>query len=227
MNSIHPTALIGPHVRLGKGNTIGPFAVLAGTITMGDDNWIGSGARLGVPPEVRSAAHTADWSEYDGPGLVIGDGNVLREDVQVQTGWQRETVLGDGLFLMYRSYVAHDVRVGDGVTMAAGASVAGHVVLGAGANLGVGALVHQRRVIGALAMVGMGSVVTRDIPPFALAYGSPCRVQGVNRVGLERSGAERDEIDALERMLAHGEAPAPTSEALRRHVTDFQAAVAA
>lgn len=30
--------------------------------------------------------------------------------------------------------------------------------------------------IGDHAVIGAGSVVTKDIPPYALAYGNPCRV---------------------------------------------------
>ena len=49
------------------------------------------------------------------------------------------------------------------------------------------ASVHQGRYVGDAAMVGMAAVVTRDIPPYAKAYGSPARVVGANVIGMRRS----------------------------------------
>ena len=47
-----------------------------------------------------------------------------------------------------------------------------------GASVGAGAIVLPRVTIGRFAMVGAGSLVTRDVPDFALAYGSPARRHG-------------------------------------------------
>ncbi|RYZ77010.1 MAG: acyl-ACP--UDP-N- acetylglucosamine O-acyltransferase, partial [Proteobacteria bacterium] len=66
--------------------------------------------------------------------------------------------------------------------------VGGHSIIGEGANLGLSAAIHQFRTVGAFAMVGMNSTVTRNVPPFVVAFGSPCEGQKVNRVGLQRSG---------------------------------------
>jgi UDP-N-acetylglucosamine acyltransferase len=203
MNSIHPTAIVGPGVQLGRGNVIGPYAVLGGLLVLGDDNWIGAGAKIGAPPEVRSFEHPADWvTDYSGPGVIIGSGNVLREEVQVHGGWKSPTRLADDTFVMNRAYIAHDCVVENGVTFASGSTIGGHVKIGHGANLGLNSTVHQRRVIGALAMIGMGSVVTRDVPPYAKAFGNPCRVQGLNAVGLGRAGVGQEQINGLEEVLS-------------------------
>jgi acyl-[acyl carrier protein]--UDP-N-acetylglucosamine O-acyltransferase len=39
-------------------------------------------------------------------------------------------------------------------------------------------------------MIGMGSVVTKAIPPFGMAYGSPARVRGGNVIGMQRAGLD-------------------------------------
>ena len=45
MNEIHPTAIIGPEVKLGKNNRILPYVVLDGPLSIGDDNLIGPHVR--------------------------------------------------------------------------------------------------------------------------------------------------------------------------------------
>ncbi len=188
-NQVHSTAVVGPHVRLGTGNVVGPGVVLAGPLSIGDDNWFGAHVVIGCPPEMRGHPHTVDWIDTpDGLGVRIGSHNVLREGAQVHAGLHEQTRLGDDLFLMNQVYIAHDCQLSDGVTMASNVAVGGHVHVGAKANLGLGTVVHQRRRIGGLAMVGMGSVVTRDLPAFVKAYGNPCTVRGVNSVGMDRAG---------------------------------------
>jgi UDP-N-acetylglucosamine acyltransferase len=195
MTSIHPTAIVGGGVSLGADVVIGAYAIVGGRASIGDSCWIGAHAVIGAPPEVRDHPHPDDWIESDsGPGVSIGNGTVLREAVHVQGGWKRATTLGANLFVMNQVYIAHDGQLADGVTIASSATLGGHVVLGTGANLGLGTTVHQRRVVGAWTMLGMSSVVTHDIPPFVKAFGSPCRVHGINEVGLARQGFSDEEV---------------------------------
>jgi UDP-N-acetylglucosamine acyltransferase len=195
MNSIHPSAQLIGEVSLGTGNVIGPLVVVVGPVTIGDNNWIGTGAVIGGPPEVRDWEHPQDALNLSsGNGIVIGNGNIIREYVQIHQGWQGVTRIEDDVFLMNQSYVAHDCTVEKRSTLAANVLLGGHVRIGADANLGLGSMVHQRRYIGAGAMIGMGSVVTRDVPPFAKAYGNPARVRGANTVGMKRAGIPEEAI---------------------------------
>jgi UDP-N-acetylglucosamine acyltransferase len=54
-------------------------------------------------------------------------------------------------------------------------------------------------------MVGMGSVVTKPVPPYAVAYGSPARVTGANVVGMRRAGLSEVEIEVVTRCIADGD----------------------
>jgi UDP-N-acetylglucosamine acyltransferase len=201
MNSIHPTAVIDGDVLLGTGNTIGPFAVITGPVTIGNENWIGSGVVVGAPPEVRSWPHPSDAAERSsGSGVTIGDGNVFREHVQIHQGWKARTRVGNGTFIMNQSYLAHDSVVDDGATLASSVLLAGHVHIGPNANLGLGTTVHQFRTIGRGAMIGMSSAVTRDVPPFAKAFGNPAVVRGANVIGMERVGVAAEMIVVLRRI---------------------------
>ncbi|MHC1569761.1 MAG: acyltransferase [Candidatus Syntropharchaeales archaeon] len=56
-----------------------------------------------------------------------------------------------------------------------------------GASIGANSTVICGVTIGEYAMIGAGSVVTKDVPPFALAYGNPAKVKGkVNKEGMKR-----------------------------------------
>lgn len=50
------------------------------------------------------------------------------------------------------------------------------IVIGDDVWIGAGAIVLPGVTIGSGAVIGAGSVVTRSIPPNAVAYGNPCRV---------------------------------------------------
>ena len=140
--------------------------------------------------------------------MTIGSGNVFREFVTVHQGHYDTTVIGSACYFMNKVYIGHDGRVGDGITMASSATLGGHVHVGDGANIGMNTVVHQRRVIGPGAMVGMGSVVTRDVPPFAKAYGNPCRVRGVNAVGMAVAGCRRRPSTSSPPPMVAGALPA-------------------
>lgn len=198
-NQVHDTAIIGDEVMLGTGNIIGPYTVILGHVELGDDNWIGPHVAIGTPPETRGGAHPAAWNGDSTAGSIrIGDRNVIREFTTVQQGWADITIVGSDCYLMTKCHVPHDGQLGDRVTVSCSVMIGGHTVVGSGANLGLGTVVHQKLVIGEGAMVGMGSVVTRNIPPYALAYGNPAVVRGANRLGLERAEFEASSVQAID-----------------------------
>lgn len=225
MRHIHPSAVVGDGVRLGEGVTIGPGAVVLGPTVIGDGCWIGPGCVIGTPPEISSLPHNRAWDgELDHHGVEIGPRTVVRELSTIHQGSYRPTKIGADCWILNRVYVAHDCQVGDRVTLSAGTSVGGHVLIGAGVNVGMNAVVHQRRVIGPGAMVGMGSSVTRDVPPYAMAYGSPVRLHGANTVGMQRAGVDAVDVDALAAEYSRGTVPALSSGALAEAFSWWSAA---
>jgi len=150
MTTIHPTALVAS-ARVGEGTRIWAYVnVLAGA-TIGRD------------------CNICDrcFVEND---VVIGD------RVTVKCG----VSLYDGLSL------EDDVFVGPGVTFSndprprSGRRRNSYpkTRIRTGASLGAGAVLLPGITVGRWAMVGAGSLVTRDVPDFALTYGSPARVHG-------------------------------------------------
>jgi UDP-2-acetamido-3-amino-2,3-dideoxy-glucuronate N-acetyltransferase len=50
--------------------------------------------------------------------------------------------------------------------------------VGKGASLGANSTILANIKIGQYSMVGAGSLVTKDVPEFALVYGSPASIKG-------------------------------------------------
>lgn len=219
--AIHPTAMVGPDVELGPGTIVGPFVVILGPCHIGARCWIGPHTVIGttaehagkmvmptVPAEAQTmtpeALEAALWFGGHGEGIEIGDGTIIREQSTIHQGTAGATRIGASVFVMNKSYVAHDCDLGDGSKLGPVGSLAGHVFLGEGANVGMSASVHQHRRIGAGAMVGMNATVVHDVRPWELVMGTPARASGLNQVGLERAGYDSSEIAGLEQAYADG-----------------------
>ena len=191
---VHPSALIGSDVILGPGCEVGPFCVIEGRVTVGAANRFAPGVAIGGAP-MDTKYHGEDTE------VRIGSGNTFFEYATAHraTGPGNATVIGDRNFVMAYVHIAHNCRVGNDCVVANGAQLAGYVVLGDGANIGGLAGLHQFCRVGALAMVGACSYVNKDIPPFMLAAGNPCRVRGLNVVGLRRAGIGEPALAVLHR----------------------------
>lgn len=206
MNNIHPTAIIGEHVKMGTGNSVGPYVVLTGNIEIGNDNWFGSHSSIGGSAEIRGADLPISWEADTCNGsVVIGSNNVIREGCIIHSGFYTGTRIADHCYIMNQTYIAHDCNIESQATLSSNVALGGHVVIQDGANLGMGTLVHQKRIVGSSSILGMGSTVTRDVVPFSKAYGNPCRTHGVNVIGMQRNGFSEEEISQVSEFLERGD----------------------
>lgn len=199
---VGPFAVIGPQVRLEAGVEVGAHAVIEGPTRVGPRSWIAPFAAVGGPPQHRRGLEEAGTLE-------IGAGCVIREYVTVNRGTRSGggvTRLGADVLLMAGVHVAHDCQLDDGAVLSNGATLAGHVAIGAGATLGGLCAVQQFSRIGRLAFVAGGAMVARDVPPFARVAGDRATLEGLNRVGIERSdlsAAARAGLRVAWRALFH------------------------
>jgi UDP-N-acetylglucosamine acyltransferase len=185
--------VIGDDVRVGPGTWIGPHAVINGPTAIGASNRIFQFASIGDAPQ--------DLKYKGEPTrLEIGDRNVFREFTSMNRGTVQGggvTVIGsDNLFMAY-THVAHDCHVGSRIVMANYATLGGHVTLGDWVIMGGYSGIHQFTKVGAHAFLGNNAAVTRDVPPYIMAVGSPAVPHSINSEGLKRRGFSADQIRNL------------------------------
>jgi UDP-N-acetylglucosamine acyltransferase len=230
MTKIHPTAIVSKEVQLDEGVEIGAFSILKGNIKIGKNTKIGNrvsilhNVEIGENCEIHDGCVIGDAPQHlRDRGLngkvVIGNNTILREYVTVNRGTDFDkgiTKVGNNVFLMAYSHVAHDCEVQDYVIMANAATLAGHVAIGHHAFIGGLAAIQQWCRVGAYAMVGGLSGVNKDVPPFTRAAGHHVELKGLNTVALKRNNFSGEEISLLKRVykMLFG-TPQPLREALK------------
>ena len=79
--------------------------------------------------------------------------------------------------------------------MSSQSALGGHVEVEDHVNIGWGVGVHQFCRLGRHCMVSACSKLVQDVPPFMLADGSPAEVRSINKVGMERAGFTKNDLD--------------------------------
>ena len=193
---IGPFCIIGKRVKIASGTVIGPHVTIDQDTTVGENCRIFQYASIGADPQAIKYKGERTFAK-------IGAGTTIREFVTIHRGTEfggGQTVVGEQNFLMAYTHIAHDCLTGKRVIFANAASLGGHIQVGDYATLGAFVAVHQFVRIGNHAFIGAVSGITKDIPPYVLASGSPRAVlHGLNSVGLKRHHFHEDTIRNLKR----------------------------
>ncbi len=207
-NQIHSTAIIDAGVQIGTGNVVGPYVVMErgarigdgnvfepgvyvkGSVTIGDGNTFRHGASVGGGPQ------DIKFSATD-TTLLIGNENHVGEHSTLHRGsTSGKTTIGNGNYLMGNVHVGHDCALGNHIIMANDAKLGGFVSVQDRVILSAAAGVHQHVRIGEMSIVGAILRVTQDVLPYAMV-GSNDGLNGLNRVGLKRSGCPNESVELL------------------------------
>jgi UDP-N-acetylglucosamine acyltransferase len=194
-NFIHPSAVIGDKVKMGKGNYVGANCYIVGDTIIGDNNHFEAFCSIGTSPE-----HKEFFYKKQMKGVSIGNDNVVREFVTINSGTERDTVVKNGCWFLKGAHIGHDSIVEDKVTMGCNVIIAGHTYIMEGATFGLGVVVHQYSVIGAYTMIGMNAVVGRkqSVIPFGVYVGNPIKYARVNEMktrSLDKDFMEKLKLD--------------------------------
>jgi acetyltransferase-like isoleucine patch superfamily enzyme len=180
--AIEDHAVLGKRPRLAPGSSA---AGEAGGLRLGAEvkvccgAIVFAGAEIGAGSIVGDQAYVRERSVI-GPGSVIGRGSVVDNDVRVGARVRVQT----GVYLTAFSVVEDDVFVGPGASTTNDDTMNRHgpetplrgATLRRACRVGGSVVLTPGVEVGEEAFVAAGAVVTRDVPPRAVAMGVPARV---------------------------------------------------
>jgi len=120
---------------------------------------------------------------YIGKGCIIGERNIIRGSGGVEIG--DHVLTGPGVQILSSNHLFGDP---ERPIMDQGVSAEG-IAIEDGAWIGAGAIVLDGVRIGRNSVVGAGAVVTRSVPAYAVAVGSPAEIVGDTRDGRAAGSA--------------------------------------
>lgn len=212
-SNIHSTAIIEDGAQIGNNVSIGPYCVIGPKVVLGDNvvlkshvciegkTTIGEGTQVFPFASLGSQPQDLKFGGEESE-LIIGKNNTIREHATMNPGTEgggMKTIVGDNGLFMMATHVAHDCVVGNNVIMANNATLGGHVHVGDYAVLGGLSAVHQFVRIGSHAVIGGMSGVENDVIPYGRVKGERAHLAGLNLVGLERRGLDKDQVKTLQK----------------------------
>jgi UDP-2-acetamido-3-amino-2,3-dideoxy-glucuronate N-acetyltransferase len=162
--------IIGPRCKIGNGTRILPFANLESDITIGKNCLIGAHANLRPFTEIGDDSVFGTMSQSEGHNR-IGSHVTIHTNCHIAQGVEIE----DRVFIAPGFIGANTQRIVHGRNLP---KVTKGCRIKFGARIGIGVLVMPGIIIGREALIGAGSLVTKDVPDFGIAYGSPAKVVG-------------------------------------------------
>ena len=194
-NLVNKTHWIGPRVTLGRNVIIEDF-VQVGYPKTDEPTVIEDGVFLGSGTIVYSGCKIgADSRIYH--GVILRERTIVGRNTKIGSGvmCEGDTLIGDDVSVTSQCHLTSHMRIADKVFMGPNCTTLNtrHIVherpwlgkpqlkgpsLERGARIGGHVCILPGVVVGEQAFIGAGSVVTRDVPPFKIAYGVPARVVG-------------------------------------------------
>ncbi len=190
---IGPLAIVGPHVELAAGVSLGAHASVIGRTRIGPRTRIFPYVCLGGEPQIKDF-------QGDPARLEIGRDNVIREHATIHVGSPEGggcTRIGDDNLIMNTAHVGHDCQIGSHCIIASFCGLAGHVRVEDHAVLGAYTGVHQHARVGESVMAASNAKLSQDAPPFAMVAGDRARLVGVNHVGLKRRNFSKETMRSV------------------------------
>lgn len=159
-----------------------------------ESSYVDEGAEIGEGTKIWHFCHVMS-------GAKIGKNCSLGQNVNVGG----KAVIGDGVKIQNNVSVYDNVVIEDDVFCGPSCVFTNVInprafverkheykqtVIKKGASIGANATIVCGVTVGEYALIGAGSVVTKDVPAYALVYGSPARVRG--KVDKEGNILERE-----------------------------------
>ena len=149
---VHPSSVVDAGATIGAGTRIWHFCHISAGAALGENCVVGQGV-------------------YIGDGVQIGSGVKIQNNVSVYSGVTIEDEVFLGPSMVFTNVVnprSHVSRKDEFQP----------TLVQRGATIGANATIICGVTLGRYAFVGAGAVVSRDVPDFALVYGSPAVLRG-------------------------------------------------
>lgn len=163
---IHPSAIVEPGAVIGSGTKVWHWAHIRASAKIGENCILAK-------------------SVFVDTDVQIGNNVKIQNNVSVYHGVEIE----DGVFVGPHVCFTNDLYpraiTPEGDLRRPQEWVVAKTKVEYGAALGANSTVVAGTTIGRWAMIGAGSVVTKNVPPYALALGNPARIVGVVAPGGE------------------------------------------
>ena len=208
---IHKTAIVHSKAKISSDIEIGPYVVIGPDVEIDNDVIIQSHVNIAGHTKIgkknifypmSSIGSDPQDLKYQGEktSLIIGDGNIIREHVTINTGTIQDngmTKIGNDNLIMIGAHIAHDCIIGNNIVLANNSAIAGHGIIEDSVIIGAKCGIQQFVRIGKMAMIGGMTGVSRDVIPYAVSTGNRNFLNGINVIGLRRSKIKNKNIIGL------------------------------
>jgi UDP-N-acetylglucosamine acyltransferase len=192
---IGPNCFVGCGTVIGEGTVLEANVVIDKNVRIGKHNHLFPGCVIGGKPQILNLKPNAKLG-----GLVIGDNNVIREQVTIHPSMHHDasTKIGSNNLIMIGAHVGHDCVLEDQIVISNYSQLSGHCKIETGVWLSGVVLLHQFVTIGRWCYAAGMAGINRDIPPFLIVSGHyPPEIRGVNKRGLVRAGLSVQQQKAI------------------------------
>lgn len=174
------TAFVGDHVYVDDGAEILPGAVVLPNTYVGRDAVVKPNATVGGDGFENAIVRGRRRVVPHAGGAWLSEGVQIGSATCVDRGLFGDfTYLGPNTTVDNLVHFAHSARAGANCALVACCEISGSCILGDGVWVGPNASINQLLKIGDYCYIGTGSVVTRNLPPHTLAFGSPAKPAAV------------------------------------------------
>lgn len=180
---------IGKNVKLGKNIRIFPYAYIGDDCEIGDetviqygafiehDCVIGNNCRIGTHAVLRRGTRIGDDSVFGSLSASEGNNHIGNHvTIHTQCHITEGIVIEDWVFIAPEFVGANTMRISHGRKNIPLVKEAPYIKFGA--RIGVNVTILPKVTIGREALIGAGAVVTKDVPDFAIAFGTPAKIYG-------------------------------------------------
>ncbi len=168
---IEDGVVIGQNVTIGANTVIKHGTVIEDNVIIGCNTTIGSeGFQLIVDGKNPPIHVTHAGGCHISKNVYIGDNTCMCNSL-----FEGITFIGENAKIDNLVHIAHNLYIGKNAVITAHVILCGSSRVEEGAWIAPNASIINRVTIGAYSKIGMGSVVTRDVAPYAVVFGSPAK----------------------------------------------------